>query len=323
MSDTRSLSIVPLQEAHLEDAARLVAARYTALRRQAPDLPERYEHAESFLPRLAKLVAAATGVAALRGGKLVGFLASWRTANWRGRHATYSPEWANGVAGEQTGRIYEQMYAALAGGWVADRYFDHYITIFSHDRDGIAAWQWLAFGYVVMDAVRSLAPLAGPLAEVEIRQAGASDRDGALALWRGLHAHLIAAPTFLVDSLHADPAEFEAWLNNPTHALWLAMQGGQAVACIGIGPANENACTIIRDEGTASIVSAFTRADARGGGIASALLDRALAWARTNGYRRCAVDFETMNSLAAHFWPRHFQPVCHSLGRVVNEHILD
>ena len=46
-------------------------------------------------------------------------------------------------------------------------------------------------------------------------------------------------------------------------------------------------------------------------------------WARDEGYQRCSVDFETMNTLAAHFWPRHFRPVCYSLGRVVNEHILD
>ena len=322
MSEARSLSIVPLQDAHLRDAANLVAARYGALRRQVPELPAQYQVASSFLPRLRNLAAGAPGAAALRGGRLAGFLAAGMTPERRGRRTIYSPEWANGAEETDARRIYDEMYAAMSAHWVAERYFDHYVTMFAHDRDGIEAWQWLGFGYVVIDALRDLAPLAGCLPQVEIRQAGANDHEAALALWRGLNKHLAAAPTFLVDARHAQADEFEAWLRDPSHALWLAFQGGEAVASMGIGPANSDACTIIRDEGTASIVSAFTRTDARGGGLGSALLDRALAWARAGGYTRCAVGFWTMNTLAARFWPRHFRPVCYSLGRVVNEHIV-
>ncbi len=323
MEGTDQLTIVPLTTEHLEDAAKLAAARYAALRSQVPDLPARYEQVGEFLPRLSKLAASAPGVAALERGRLIGYMTSFLTPDWRGRRTTYSPEWANGAAGSATRRAYEAMYAALSQQWVAERYFDHFVTMFAHDRLGIEAWQWLAFGYVVVDAVRNLAPIGGDLPPVEIRRAGPADWADALALWRGLKSHLAAAPTFLVDALDLEQEEFAARLSDPRHALWLAVQGGHAVASLGIGPANDGACTIIRDEATASIYSAFTRQDARGTGIASALLDRALAWARDEGYQRCSVDFETMNTLAAHFWPRHFRPVCYSLGRVVNEHILD
>jgi GNAT superfamily N-acetyltransferase len=55
--------------------------------------------------------------------------------------------------------------------------------------------------------------------------------------------------------------------------------------------------------------------------VATALLDRALTWAREAGYVRCAVDFEAMNVVAARFWLRHFRPVCHTLARHLDERI--
>jgi GNAT superfamily N-acetyltransferase len=87
------------------------------------------------------------------------------------------------------------------------------------------------------------------------------------------------------------------------------------LAFIRIGPHSTDASTIIRDEGTASITGAFTRADRRGQGVARVLLDAALAWARDSEYIRCAVDFESANLLASRFWPSHFQVVGITLGR--------
>lgn len=83
------------------------------------------------------------------------------------------------------------------------------------------------------------------------------------------------------------------------------------------GSASEDACTIIRDEATTSIVGAYTVETMRESGIATALLDRCLDFARSQGYSRCTVDFEPMNVPAARFWTRYFQPVCISLARYV------
>jgi GNAT superfamily N-acetyltransferase len=66
---------------------------------------------------------------------------------------------------------------------------------------------------------------------------------------------------------------------------------------------------------------AFTKASARSKGVATALLNRSLEWARSQGYERCAVDFETMNFLASRFWLKWFEPVCYSLVRCVDERL--
>ena len=111
----------------------------------------------------------------------------------------------------------------------------------------------------------------------------------------------------------------EAWLADPGMALWLAHEDAAPIGFVVSGPATDNASTIIVDLGTCSITAAYTVPEARGRDVATALLDRALAWARDAGYVRCAVDFEPMNVLAAHFWTRHFQLTSLALFRHVDE----
>jgi GNAT superfamily N-acetyltransferase len=130
-------------------------------------------------------------------------------------------------------------------------------------------------------------------------------------LQAALEEHLAAAPIFWEHEL----GDTAAWLRDPVNALWLAEDSRGILGCLGIGPGAN--CTLVEEDGTAAIVSAFTWAQARGQGVATALLNRALAWARTEGYERCAVDWEPMNYLASRFWTRWFTPVCFSLLRHV------
>lgn len=323
-----SLEIVPLQEKHLEDAAALACARQRALRELvSPILPTRYEDVGVILPMLRDIAGQSPGVAAIRGGRLAGFLVGWMLPQFRGKRAVFSPEWANGADLEDSRRIYEKMYACLSARWVADGCLVHLVGMLAHDRDGVECWHWLGFGLCAADAVRDLSPAHGPIsgAGVSVRRAWPIDADieQAVVLGEALQRHLVAAPTFLHDERESRDG-WEEWLKDPVNALWLAYDadcGSEAVAFLRMGPANPDACTIIRDEGTASIVGAFTREGVRGRGIATVLLNQSLAWARAEGYERCAVDFEPMNVLAARFWTRHFRPVCYSLIRHVDERV--
>jgi GNAT superfamily N-acetyltransferase len=316
----RLLDVVPLDAHHLPDAAALSCRRYRALRETVPSLPPRYGDPGIVLPMLHDVAAGAPGVAAMRGVRLAGFLAAFLLPDFRGKPAAYSPEWANAAEGTDARRIYEAMYTSLAARWVSDGARTHLIGALANDRATLEAWHWLGFGMLAADAVRDLSPLDGPAAEVEIRRAGRQDPALCAPLQAALQRHLASSPTYLVTE-EDDGSSSARWLADPTHALWLAYQDGQAVAYLRIEPANADACTLIRDPGTASITGAYTMPQARGGGIGSALLDRALAWARAEGYARCAVDFEPMNVLGARFWLRHFQPVCYALARQIDERI--
>lgn len=316
-----SLETFPLRDEHLEDAAALMTARYRALREQLPSLPSRYEDVSSILPLLRDMAGKAPGVAAMRDGRLAGFLLGMVLPEFRGKRSVYSPEWANAVDGEGGGEAYREMYAHLSARWVADGCFLHVITLLAHDHDAIDAWYWLGFGLTTVDAIRDLTPVQGSTADVVIRRAGLEDIEQAMALNRALERHLATAPIFLVPEETLEKESHQQWLANSAHALWLAYRGGEVVACMGLEPSYPEACYIIRDEKTISITSAFTRESERNKGIATALLNHSLNWARSVGYERCAVDFEPQNIPAARFWLRHFQPICYSLIRYVDERV--
>jgi len=313
-----SLEIVPLEEKHLQDAAALAGSRYKELRKQVPFLPPRYAEVSTLLPLLRDIVEEGPGVASIRGGRLVGFLGGWLMPAFRGKRAAFSPEWANAADLEDSRRIYEEMYTHLAASWVADGYATHLISLLVNDRDGMDGWRWLGFGMIAGDAVRDLRPVPGREASVDIRRARPQDLDQVTMLNEALCQYLVASPTFLADAEERERGDYEAWLQDPDKAIWLAYHGAEAVAYLELGPASDDASTIIYDEKTTGITGAFTGKEVRGRGIATALLNRALEWARAQGYERCAVDFEPMNPLAARFWLRHFQPVCYALVRHVD-----
>ena len=314
-----AIEILPLEEKHLADTAALACARYRALRERQPLMPSRFQDPDTILPLLRDLAGRVPGVVAVRGGRIAGFLVAYQLPDFRGKRSVYAPEWANGAEMDDSRRIYEALYAGLSARWVAARYCTHLLSIVANDEDGIEGWRWLGFGLLGADGVRDLRPVSGGAVGGDLRRAGPDDIQQVTALFGALRRHMAAAPTFLHQGDADGSEEDEKWLADPAHAMWLAYEGTEAVACMGQGPANPQASELINDKGTTSIICAYTRGTRRGKGIATALLNQVLSWARGEGYERCAVDWEPMNVLATRFWTRHFQPVSYALVRHVDE----
>ncbi|MBN1642230.1 MAG: GNAT family N-acetyltransferase [Anaerolineae bacterium] len=311
-----SIQVVPFVDDHLPGATALACARYRALCALVPALPPRYGDPAVVLPMLHELARDAPGVAAMRDGQFVGYVLWLPTLARGGLRTAYSPEWANGAAAEQSARVYEEMYATIAAWWVGEGRLFHLVGLLAHDDAAIAAWHRLGFGMLAADAARDLTPMVDVGANVAIRRASSADQESCAALDRALQQYLASAPTYLfIEDPELGPARV---LGGPAHAVWLAEREGEPVAYLRIGPASEDACTIIRDPGTASITGAYTCPDARREGVGAALLDRALAWAREAGYVRCTVDWEPMNVLGARFWLRAFQPAVYTLARQID-----
>ena len=313
------IKILPLKESHLEDAAALVSARYRALRGMLPLMPSRFKDPDAILPQLRDLAGQAPGVVAMRGSRLAGFLLAYQFPDFRGKPGVYAPEWANGAELEDSRRIYEALYAGLAGRWVDAGYCTHLLSIMANDQDGLEGWRWLGFGLLAADGVRDLGPVQDQGAGMDVRRAGPGEIERVTRLMDALRRHMAAPPTFLHQEDAIGAQEDGKWLSDAAYAVWLAYQGNDAVACMVQGPANSRASGLIDDKGTTSIVGAYTRETARGSGVATALLNRVLAWGRAEGYERCAVDWEPMNVLATRFWTRHFQPVSYALIRHIDE----
>lgn len=311
------MDLTDFRPEHLEAAAPLVAARYTALRRQVPVLPAKYEDADVIVPMLRELDGT-TGVAALEAGQLVGFMTGFVLPEFLGKRGFYSPEWANGTEPANSRRIYEEMYRHASARWIADGCAVHAVTLMTNDREGIEGWQWLGFGLAAMDGVRGLAPVQGSPAGVDIRQAGPEDAGEVAALDWALGQHMAAPPVFWI---HDDEDRY-LWLQQPDNVAWLAYEGQEAVGCIGLELGRAGGCQIVQDEQTAGITIAYVREEARRRGVTTALVNQALAWLRANGYERCAADWEPMNPVANRYWPKRFDLVCYSLLRWIDERIV-
>lgn len=318
------MEIVRLQEKHLEEAADLFAGQYRKQRHLTPDLPSQYEDPRKTLPRMLRAVERGSGVAAFEDGKMIGYLGGALIDSFFGTHrGVYCPEWAHAAVGEMRPRTYEAMYKEAATMWVEEGCYNHAIILLAGDQEACDTWFWLGFGARVIDAVRPVTPIQchGVASGIVIRPAATGDIDAILELSLPHQRYYAQSPTFLPLFELDDRPYFEEWLGTPGNVMWIAIRDGELVAFLWVKHASDNASLIVRDEKTAAIVGAFTKPGLRGNGIAAAMLAAAVEHAASSGYARMSVDFESANILGRRFWLKHFQPVCYSLTRHVDERI--
>jgi GNAT superfamily N-acetyltransferase len=320
-----SLSIAPLGAEHLERVADMVSARYRAARARIPFLPARFQDLEAILPRLRDRVGNVPGVVALREGRAVGFCLALLVNN-RGERMAYVPDHGHAADPEGCYGIYRQMYAAIADRWLANGCFLHAITLYPHESEAIEAWFSVGFGLAVLDALQPLDAAhepasARPAASIDVRQGGPGDVDAVAPLELALERHLAASPAYLPLLIEGGRRGWESWLEDESHALWLAFQEDQAVGYLRFEP-SEGLVLPTASDRTVAITGAFTREDVRGQGIGTALLRRGFEWARMAGYTHCSVDCESANLPGSRFWlGSGFVPVCRSLMRRIDRRL--
>jgi GNAT superfamily N-acetyltransferase len=314
------VSVRSLSVDDAEPAACLVRDRLAAVRRSVPELSESCGFPETLAARIARLAGRGPGVAAFDGKRLVGFLGAMPIV-YGGRSSMLSPEWGNGTATVATPgearRIYEALYTEAAREWVAGGTETQLLCLLANDAAAFETLSWLGFGRIVCDAVRSPGPVEGLRATCEVRRAGAESATRLAELERALRLHHDSSPIFLSPRTPGSVDEWAAAATDPSTAVWVAVDGSGPMGYLVQGPASDDACDLIVDPGTSSITGAYVAPEARCGGIATALLARAVEWAREQGYARLSVDFETANVEGARFWLRHFRPVVMSFARTV------
>ncbi|MDH5187049.1 MAG: GNAT family N-acetyltransferase [candidate division WOR-3 bacterium] len=315
----KSFELRPFEEKYVEDAAKLFAENFQIEREKVSFLPERFEDYKTVVPLLRNYLKKVPGVIAIKNNRLVGYLIGSLLPNWRGRRSVYIPVWANSVREENRRRILEQMYTLLSLRWVANGCFTHLITVLAQDKEIIDALFWLGFGMAVIDAMQEIKEIQSPVADIEIRKATSDDLATIVSLCHEHQRYMAGPPIFMAMVEKRSREYYEKWLSNPSNTMWFGLYQGKVVAYMIIMPMTEE--YLITDEKTAWIQGAFTQEHLRCKGIGTALLKQCLAWAKSQGYVRCAVDFEGENLLASRFWLKYFQPICFSLIRQIDQRI--
>lgn len=309
------IEIVPLERKHVSDAASLFTDGYRDLRQTIPALPGRMAEPESCSARLEGLAASNSGVVALEGGRLVGYLGWFVIDSFR--TAGYCPEWAHAVEKSSPG-VYWVLYRAAASCWVAAGCNTHAINLLAHDTRAVYTWFWNGFGLTVVDAIRSLEPWGAPPRPAYYSCAGLRPADAdALAVLEAEHCRHYREAPVLMEPHAPDPAEvFSQFLSDPCNSAWLVEHESQPAGYIRFESRSFGAASIVQDPGTVAITGAYVRPAFRGQGAAPSLLDAFLRSFKEQGFERCSVDFESFNPEAAAFWLKYFDPVCLSVIRV-------
>jgi len=320
-----SLELVPFSKAHWDGAAEVLAAAQRANRKREPLLPARYEDAATARAIIEKTCTEASGVAALRDGRVVGFLAAILEVDAMERVAVVLPPGA-AIASGEAGELYREMYAAAAERWVANGYFTHFLHVAACDSQAVRAWFSLGFGRYSLYNWRDLSPVAGPEAEIVIRRVGPEAFDDEWPLRDALRRYNASSP-ILHPFVRRIGAELErtieaerAGMADEKNAYFLAYQDDKAVAVMILVPPQPD--YMLTPDGSAYLSIAFVDDDARAGGIGAAMVNRGLAWALEQGYQLCTVGYFSPNLVGARFWQgKGFQPLGFCLERRLDERI--
>lgn len=317
------MEIIKFDENHLESVSVLFTRNYMKLREKQTILPEKYTNKETIFELLHGLYTKSTGFVAIDNNDVIGYLIGIPIQNFKGsQKGIYCPEWAHTVISKDKAKVYQKLYDIAAGTWVENGYLNHAISILAHDDETMNILSWNGFGVHVVDAVRDLNLLSGKINnDIEIRKYKKEDIGEVLDLFLEYKRYMASSPIFL-PFLHVETAEdVNQWLEDSNNTIWLAIHKEKIISMMEVSYKKSNDAQILADSDTVSIGITYTKYQFRGIGITKALLHSAISEASLNGYKRCAVVFESQNSYGRSFWLKYFKPVCFSLVRKVDDRI--
>ncbi len=315
--------VVPFSDEHLDDAARLLAARQARHREAEPLLPRRFEEPATAREEVEEAwrTEGASGTAALRDGRVVGYLIGaprevkvWGENVWveLAGHAVEEPEDLRDLYGEAAAR------------WVEEGRTRQYALVPANDPGLVDAWYRLSFGQQHAHGVQEVSAREVALPPgVEIREPRAEDVEELIEVDLALPTHQTLSPVFSTIGPPSREEEREEWVktlaDDEEHVL-VAFHDDKPVAVWSVMPVEVSSQHrgVGRPERAAFIGFASTLPDFRGSGLGLALTDASFNWAAENGYEVMVTDWRVTNLLSSRFWPkRGFRPVFLRLYRSI------
>jgi len=293
------LELVPFGDEHLEDAARLLAARHARHREAETLLPEltdplaaveqewRAEGASGVFAPGAYLIAVPTTVAGI----------TWMRVGIAGQAIEGDPE------------AIRDLYAAAAQHWVDEGHPKHAVFVPSYDEQLVDAWFRLSFGASAVLAMRETGSDDQLDVDVAIRRGTSDDFDHAARLELEMSEAMRPSPSFSDMPLqtHAEvAAEWHDDGDDEKYELLVAERDRHIVAHFVL---YRRPPDLRVPENSIDLAQASTEPEARGTGVGRALTAHVLRWASENRYPVMTTDWRMTNLWASRFWPkRGFRP---------------
>ena len=314
--------IAPFTEDHVGAAVELFACDYRREQEQSALLPSQtIDNADSVRDTIKPLLPN-PGVVVLQDNHVVAFMLSGYWFPFKGQKAVIVPEYCHASILPDRRELYQIMYMRLAQEWIGSHTHLHIMGHFAHDTVLRDSLYQLGFGAIIAEALRDLSRIPGAHIS-DIVEETDIERLLDISIEDGLYYR--DAPVFIVKETEAD--ERRAILESSLRQgdIYFASYGNDgADAYLSVGQSDSGTLKegfLLRGTRTAEIKNAFVRADIRGTGIGTSLLQRAVDWSVERGYKRLFVEFETANYFGGNFWRRHFTPYLYFSMRYIDNTI--
>ena len=308
--------------AHAAEAAAIAHNNYEEERRYVPALPP-----VGAVPDLSPFAENGLGVAAFRGGSMVGFLCCYPPhGNAFGSTdavSVFSPMGANGAVGSERAKTFARMYQAAGEKWAAAGASSHAVCLYAHDVESQEQFFRYGFGIRCVDAIRGADDIvydAGISAlPYECSELAPDDILKILPL-HDMHVDGYIDSPFFMYRKRTGEAEFMEYYDKNKPVYFAAKYRGVYVAYV---CACRDGETFIKETpGYIHANGAYCLPEHRGNGLSAVLLGMLIKKLRSDGYTRVGVDFESINPFGYGFWTKYFAAYMHSVVRRIDEYAI-
>jgi len=306
---------------HIEDAAKIISQNYRQELKYVPSLPNK-DFYDYFCKVISEMIEEQYCMVAVQNNKLIGFLSGLPINSLFGLHrGVFCDIYAHGVIGDKND-IYQRLYEVISEIWVRNGCLTHAISIFAHDKETVNTWFHLGFGNRCIDAMRPLEDIIEVNKnQYKIRLATESDADVLLPLYIKHDLYYSNAPLFMPKKKISTISDVKEGFKSKDTQSWVAFENDKPIAMASCRKGGEFPF-ITEEEKTVNLCGAFVLEEARGKGVGASLLKVIIQWAKSNGYERLGVDYESFNRSGSRFWEKHFTPFVYSMCRRIDENIL-
>jgi ribosomal protein S18 acetylase RimI-like enzyme len=299
------LRFEPFADAHLDDAAELLAARHRrhlatgALLAEEPDFRDEVERAWR--------QEGASGSVLTEDGRLRGYLLAAPQSFPGASHGWMRAEFA-GFALDADAELVRDLYAHTATRWMEDGHTRHAVYLPASETEQIDAWFRLSFGASAMTAAREIEPESFD-SPARVRDGTPDDLEDAARLDRAQAESMEPAPSFSGLGTQSQEAAVEEWRgtwDDDQFVHFVAELEGRVVGHLLL---YKGRVGLRIPASSIDLAGASTEPEARGAGVGRALTAHGFTWAHDGGYRVMTTDWRMTNLLASRFWPkRGFRP---------------
>ncbi|AKB31807.1 hypothetical protein MSSIH_1117 [Methanosarcina siciliae HI350] len=306
---------------YVNAAADLIMSAYIEEKTEIPFLPYEKDYLYYLRKLIKNLFDKGTGVAAVRGEELIGFIAGFEVKELFGKcKGIYSPLYGHGGKKEYRSVLYQELYTHAAEIWVKNACFTHALTFFAHDTETTDLWFWQGFGLRCVDSIcESKQISANNPSNIIIRKVNVLDIPALADIHRQHNMYYGNSPVFMPGRDEDPVQDLTGWLKKDDHHLWAAYQDEKPLGYMKIQPDAETFVSNHRN--VMNITGAYVLESERKKGIGTMLLGAIQEWLLQNGYTLYGVDFESINITGSRFWNKHFVPYAYSMVRRIDERI--